>query len=90
MDPGTDEVTGAPRGGPEAVAAPLSSLATALAELTARLSSIAEALAQASDEELASGLFEVERSLVAAGRRLDKVVDDLGAQHGPGPQRRRP
>ncbi len=55
----------------------LSSVATALAELTTRLSQIAEALASTSSDDLANELFEVERSLLAATRRLDKLVDDL-------------
>ncbi|MDP9420971.1 MAG: hypothetical protein M3P53_12650 [Actinomycetota bacterium] len=71
------------------VAAQLSSVATALAELTSRLSTIADSLARTANDELANGLFEVERSLTTAGRRLDKVVDELGAIEGPGPQRRR-
>ncbi|MBW3573651.1 MAG: hypothetical protein KY450_02140 [Actinobacteria bacterium] len=55
----------------------LSSVATALTELTTRLGDLAEALAQTSGDEVANGLFEVERVLRTAGRRLDKVLDDL-------------
>ncbi|MGI9118882.1 MAG: hypothetical protein ACR2G7_01925 [Acidimicrobiales bacterium] len=55
----------------------LSSVATALAELTHRVTEMAESLAGAQREDLANELFEVERSLLAAGRRLSKVVDDL-------------
>lgn len=54
----------------------LSSLATALAELTARVTEIAETLAGADRDDLAAELFEAERSLLAAGRRLERVVDE--------------
>lgn len=64
-------------GGPTTSAgSQLSSVATALAELTARVTEIAEALAGADREDLAGELFEAERSLLAAGRRLERVVDD--------------
>lgn len=69
---GAAEPTGRGTVGPQ-----LSSVATALAELTTRLSQIAEALASTSSDDLANELFEVERSLLAATRRLDKLVDDL-------------
>jgi hypothetical protein len=76
---------------PGSVGPQLSSVATALAELTARLSDLAEALAGTAADDVANGLFEVERLLRTAGRRLDKVVDDLGeVGHQEGPQRRRP
>lgn len=55
----------------------LSSVATALTELTTRLGDLGEALAQTSADEVANGLFEVERLLRTAGRRLDKVLDHL-------------
>jgi hypothetical protein len=65
-------------GEPTAGAGPqLSSLATGLAELTARVTEIAEALAAAERDDLAAELFEAERSLLAAGRRLEKVVDHI-------------
>ncbi|MBW3548559.1 MAG: hypothetical protein KY452_10555 [Actinobacteria bacterium] len=65
------------RGGPTSSAgSQLSSLATALAELTARVTEIAEALAGADRDDLAAELFEAERSLLAAGRRLERVVDE--------------
>jgi hypothetical protein len=57
--------------------AQLSSVATGLAELTARVTEIAETLAGAERDDLAAELFEAERSLLAAGRRLTKVVDDI-------------
>lgn len=68
----------------------LSSVATALAELTGRLAGLAESLAQTSGDDVANGLFEVERLLRTAGRRLDKVVDDLADDGARNPQRRRP
>ena len=55
----------------------LSSVATALSELTSRVASLAEALAGEARDDLASSLFEVERSLGAAARRLESMVDDL-------------
>jgi hypothetical protein len=62
----------------DAAAAELSSLATALDELTARLTGIAEGFMQARREDLGSELFAVERLLDTARRRLDKVVDTVG------------
>ena len=50
--------------------AELSSLTTALDELTSRVAAIAESLAGTEDDLLASDLFEVERSLREAVRRL--------------------
>ncbi len=52
----------------------LSSLATALTELTRRVALLAEAAAVAKDHDLATELFAVERSLTAAGRRLDRLA----------------
>lgn len=64
-------------GGPtNSASSQLSSLATALAELTARVTEIAETLAGADRDDLAAELFEAERSLLAAGRRLERVVDE--------------
>jgi hypothetical protein len=59
------------------VAPELSSVATALGELTSRVASLAEALVGEARDDLASSLFEVERSLGAAARRLESMVDDL-------------
>lgn len=58
-------------------AASLSSVATALTELTARVSAIADDLLEANRDDLAGVLYEVERSLGTASRRLDQVLDDL-------------
>ena len=52
------------------VGAELSSLTTALDELTSRVVAIAEPLAGTADDSLANDLFEVERSLREAIRRL--------------------
>ena len=55
--------------------AELSSLATALEELTRRVVAIAEDHQRARREDVAADLFAVEGLLDAARRRLDKVVD---------------
>ncbi|MBW3610960.1 MAG: hypothetical protein M3N37_02200 [Actinomycetota bacterium] len=55
----------------------LSSVATALGELTRRVTELAEELTRSNREDLAGELFEAERALLTAGRRLAKVVDDL-------------
>jgi hypothetical protein len=54
--------------------AELSSLATALDDLSRRVTSLAEGLA-GEQQDLATELFEVERSLNGARRRLRKVVE---------------
>ena len=54
--------------------AELSSLATALTELTRRVAGIAEQAASTRDEELSSELFAVERALRGAGRRLQRLT----------------
>jgi hypothetical protein len=54
--------------------AELSSLATALDELSRRVTQLAEGLA-GEQQDLATELFEVERSLNGARRRLQKVVE---------------
>jgi hypothetical protein len=56
----------------------LSSVATALSEMTTRVSDIAESFSGSSRDDVAVALFEVERSLAAASRRLEQVVDRLG------------
>jgi hypothetical protein len=53
--------------------AQLASLSTALDELTDRVTATADAV-RVEDEDLALDLYEVERSLRAAGRRLGSVV----------------
>ena len=59
-------------------AAQLSSAVTALAELTGRVCDLADRYADGPREEVAAELYEVERSLRAAGRRLERLVDRLG------------
>ena len=59
--------------------AELASLSTMLDEITGRLSRIAEA-ASSDEESSAPELFEIERSLKGASRRLSKLVGDLDAR----------
>ncbi len=60
--------------GTSAVHAELSSLATGLEELSGRVTRIADQHVGTDDEELAGELYEVERSLLNAHRRLARVV----------------
>lgn len=62
---------------PMSVGPQLSSINTALDELTARVTEMAESLAGTERDDLASSLFEVERALRSAGRQLGRVVDTL-------------
>ena len=55
----------------------LSSVSTALAELTDRVSGLAEELSGSHRDDVATSLFEIERSLRTAARRLDQLVSDL-------------
>ena len=55
----------------------LSSVATALGELTDRVGGLAESLAGEARDDLATSLYEVERSMRTATRRLQSMVDDL-------------
>jgi hypothetical protein len=59
----------------DAPTAELSSLATGLDELTARLSAIADRLNGTEHDLMAHELFEVERALAAAQRRLARLVE---------------
>jgi phenylpyruvate tautomerase PptA (4-oxalocrotonate tautomerase family) len=54
----------------------LSSASTALRELTARITDLAERAAGTRNEDVATALYEVERSLRMATRRLDRLVAD--------------
>lgn len=56
----------------------LSSISSALSELTKRLSAIAETMTGTERGDVAVALFEVERSLVTGSRRLDEVLRSLG------------
>ena len=58
--------------------AQLSSLATSLTDLTARVVAIAEGYAESPREDVAADLFEVERSLQAATRRLHTLLGKVG------------
>ena len=58
--------------------AELGSLATSLDELAARLTRLAEGLTASEADAVGSTLFEVERGLKAASRRLAKAVDEAG------------
>jgi len=58
--------------------AELSSLATALDELTGRVTAHADAADAAKDEETARELFAIERSLNSANRRLTRLSTTLG------------
>ena len=55
----------------------LSSISTALGELTNQVTTIAERMERTDREDLAKELFEAERALLGASRRLAKVVDAL-------------
>ena len=55
----------------------LSSINTALETLTERISGIAESMAGTERESVAAELYEVERSLQAAQRRLGQLVSSL-------------
>ncbi len=54
--------------------ADLSSLSTALEELTRRVGALAESAESAKDEETSNELFAVERALRSAHRRLQKLT----------------
>jgi hypothetical protein len=59
------------------VSAELSSITTALEELTRRITGLAERQTGPEDEGLAQGLFDVERTLRVALRRLERVHGTL-------------
>lgn len=54
--------------------AELSALATSLDDLTARITSAADRYQGTPRGDLADGLYEVERSLRTAARKLDRVL----------------
>jgi hypothetical protein len=54
--------------------AQLTSLATALDELTQRITRLADGYTGAPEENTAGELYEIERMLVQASRRLDRLV----------------
>ena len=55
----------------------LSSVSSALGELTKRIGKTAESFSGTTRDDLAATLFDVERALVGAKRRLDTVVSAL-------------
>jgi hypothetical protein len=55
----------------------LSSIHTALEGLTQRITGFADTLAGTERDDLAAALYEVERSLSTAQRRLGKIVDAI-------------
>ena len=57
--------------------AQLSSLSTSLSELLSRVVSMAEGYADSPREDVAADLFEVERSLQVATRRLQSLLDKV-------------
>lgn len=57
--------------------AELSSIHTALGGLATRITGFADSLAGTERDDLAAALYEVERSLSTAHRRLGKIVDRL-------------
>jgi hypothetical protein len=57
--------------------AELSALATSIDELTRRVTAAADRLRGTPRDDIANGLYEVERSLLTAGRKLERVVRDL-------------
>ena len=58
-------------------AAHLSSLSSALGDLTERLTVLADGYQASPREDVAADLYEVERHLQAANRRLRSLVDKL-------------
>lgn len=59
--------------------AELSSMTTALEELSQRVAAIADEYQRAKREDLASELYEVERTLSIATRRMNRVARASGA-----------
>ena len=58
--------------------AELSSVSTSLDELAARITRLAESLAGEERDLVGPDLFEVERALRSARRRLTRIVDSSG------------
>jgi hypothetical protein len=54
--------------------AELSALATTLDDITARLTSTADRFQGSQRSDVADGLYEVERSLITATRKLERVL----------------
>lgn len=80
MVPNQLRLSGAPAGHTghmELDAAHLSSLSTALGELTQRVTDLAEGFQGSPREDAAAALYEVERNLQAAHRRLRSLVQTM-------------
>lgn len=58
-------------------AANLSSVKTGLEDLAERIVNVADSYAGGADEDLSVRLYEVERNLLSAGRRLGAILKDL-------------
>ncbi|HET9609785.1 MAG TPA: hypothetical protein VFP06_09260 [Acidimicrobiales bacterium] len=58
--------------------AELSALATTLDDLTTRLTAVADRYQGTERGDVADGLYEVERSLLGASRKLDRVLRTMG------------
>ena len=58
--------------------AELSALATTLDDLTTRLTAVADRYQGTERGDVADGLYEVERSLLGASRKLDRVLRTRG------------
>jgi hypothetical protein len=58
--------------------AELAALATSLDEISVRITAAAERFTSSPRDDVAQGLYEVERSLVGAARRLERVLRSLG------------
>lgn len=59
--------------------AELAALATSLSDLVQRISAISDELTGAERDRLGQDLFEVERTLTAASRRLTRALDAFGS-----------
>jgi len=57
--------------------AELSALATSLDDLTRRITTMADRFARTPRTDVADSLYEVERSLLTAARKLDRVERSL-------------
>lgn len=62
------------------IAADLGSAASSLEQLVERVSEAADAMAGSGDDDLSIGLMDVERSLRAASRRLERVLRDMASR----------
>ena len=59
---------------PSSAAAELSSAASLLSDLTRRITTLATQAADREDDLVAGELYEVERSMAAASRRLERLI----------------